>query len=513
MIDLFLKWNAEDPVSQIEIDRNTYHENTANMYAQGNRNPFIDNPYLATRIWGGDSAEDRWGIYLNSDTEAPTVPADVTVNTVTLTSIGISWSASTDNVDVTGYEVFVNNVLTEQTASTSITLEGLSTSTAYTFNIVAKDLVNNKSAKSASVSATTLSDTETPTVPMNAAVSNETDSSFKISWEASSDNVGVTGYDVYLDNTFQANISDLSYTFTGLSTSTSYTASVLSIDAANNKSARSNIVNATTTDGASNGVDELFISEYLEGKGGTNKAIEIVNLTSSTVDLAGYVLKIERNGAGVWTTPLSLNRGDVKSIVPGDVFVVGNGDNSFPELQPYTTNNTIGEVDLVQLSNSSTTFGQPVNFNGNDAVGLFKDDVLIDIIGVFGNDAIFAEDITLRRKSTITTPSSTFDMNEWDSFAENTVDGIGSHVSTLSTTANSLESFKMYPNPTNGNTVYFNITENVSIKVYSILGKLIDSKNSTQNKNTLDISSLSKGVYLVRVTNGEKTVSRKLVKN
>lgn len=60
MIDLFLQWNAEDPVSQYEDNRNTYHGNTTNTYAQGNRNPFIDNPYLATMIWGGPVAQNRW---------------------------------------------------------------------------------------------------------------------------------------------------------------------------------------------------------------------------------------------------------------------------------------------------------------------------------------------------------------------------------------------------------------------------------------------------------------------
>lgn len=60
MLNLFLQWNAEDPVSQYEDNRNTYLGNTANPYAQGNRNPFIDNPYLATLIWGGAVAENRW---------------------------------------------------------------------------------------------------------------------------------------------------------------------------------------------------------------------------------------------------------------------------------------------------------------------------------------------------------------------------------------------------------------------------------------------------------------------
>jgi endonuclease I len=60
MVDLLLQWNAEDPVSEFEDRRNTYLGNSDNFFAQGNRNPFIDNPYLATLIWGGMTAENRW---------------------------------------------------------------------------------------------------------------------------------------------------------------------------------------------------------------------------------------------------------------------------------------------------------------------------------------------------------------------------------------------------------------------------------------------------------------------
>lgn len=55
MLQLFLQWNAEDPVSTFELNRN----NTIQVY-QGNRNPFIDNPAFATQIWGGPQAEDRF---------------------------------------------------------------------------------------------------------------------------------------------------------------------------------------------------------------------------------------------------------------------------------------------------------------------------------------------------------------------------------------------------------------------------------------------------------------------
>lgn len=53
--DVFLEWNAEDPVSEFERNRNDVIQTF-----QGNRNPFIDNPYIATQIWGGPSAKDSW---------------------------------------------------------------------------------------------------------------------------------------------------------------------------------------------------------------------------------------------------------------------------------------------------------------------------------------------------------------------------------------------------------------------------------------------------------------------
>lgn len=57
MPDVFLEWNAQDPVSDFEVQRNDLIGNF-----QGNRNPFIDNSYLATQIWGGTPALDTWDI-------------------------------------------------------------------------------------------------------------------------------------------------------------------------------------------------------------------------------------------------------------------------------------------------------------------------------------------------------------------------------------------------------------------------------------------------------------------
>lgn len=64
MPDIFLIWNAEDPVSTYEMQRNDILENL-----QGNRNPFIDNPYLATLIWNGPEAADPWDLQSLSTTD------------------------------------------------------------------------------------------------------------------------------------------------------------------------------------------------------------------------------------------------------------------------------------------------------------------------------------------------------------------------------------------------------------------------------------------------------------
>jgi len=77
MPNIFLEWNMEDPVSPYEQNRNEVLQNM-----QGNRNPFIDNPYLATLIWNGPQAEDTWNLLelatpsLQTITLYPTVTYD-----------------------------------------------------------------------------------------------------------------------------------------------------------------------------------------------------------------------------------------------------------------------------------------------------------------------------------------------------------------------------------------------------------------------------------------------------
>lgn len=152
--DILLKWNVEDPVSAFEIQRQNVVANT-----QKNRNPFIDNPYLATVIWGGPAAQNNWPDTFSGgttgDTEAPTVPQNLAVTARTSSSISLSWSASTDNMAVSSYDIYVNDVYKTSSNLTTATINNLSAATTYSFRVLAKDASGNQSEKSTAVEGTT----------------------------------------------------------------------------------------------------------------------------------------------------------------------------------------------------------------------------------------------------------------------------------------------------------------------------------------------------------------------
>ncbi|SNR15728.1 endonuclease [Tenacibaculum jejuense] len=492
MIDLFLQWNAEDPVSDVEKQRNTFHENTSNTYAQGNRNPFIDNPRLATRIWGGPNAEDIWGIYSSSDTEAPTVPTNLMGNNITTSSIDISWTASTDNVNVTSYDIFVDGSLATNVTSTNYTLNNLTSNTTYTITVLAKDAVGNQSAQTAPITPKTLEDTEAPTTPSNVVISNQTDTTFKVSWSASTDNTGVSEYEIYLDGTLNGTSMNTEYTANGLIASTTYNVQVLAKDVVGNSSSLSTGVDATTTDGGTSSANELFFSEYVEGSS-NNKALEIANVTSNPINLSSYSIRRNGNGGSSWSSPLNLSG----TIASGDVYVIINGNASLQKL--------IDEADLIHPNTSATNNGIPINFNGNDPVGLFKNDVLIDIIGTFnGGPSNFAKDKTLRRKLTVVNPNTTFDLtNEWEEFSRDNVENIGIHnTATASVEDEILKQIKVFPNPAINGTIKIQNKSSIIIKrlsVFSIDGKEVFNSSKNLNENTIFIKNLQTGIYFLKI--------------
>src|SRR5206468_766826 len=131
-----------------------------------------------------------------NDTTPPTDPSGVKVTATTGNSIAISWTASTDNYAVYKYRLYRNGAYVGSTSSTAYTFGSLSCGTSYQLGAQAVDYAGNWSAK-ASISAPTSAcpDTQAPTTPTGLNESSGTQTALSASWSASSDNVGVAGYD------------------------------------------------------------------------------------------------------------------------------------------------------------------------------------------------------------------------------------------------------------------------------------------------------------------------------
>jgi len=91
----------------------------------------------------------------NGDTTPPSAPANLAATTTTATSVSLSWGASTDNVGVTGYNVYRGGVLAAASSGTTFTDSGLNPGTAYTYTVKAYDAAGNLSSASAPVTVTT----------------------------------------------------------------------------------------------------------------------------------------------------------------------------------------------------------------------------------------------------------------------------------------------------------------------------------------------------------------------
>lgn len=382
-IDMLLDWHYNvDPVDQSERDRN----NAAYTY-QGNANPFVDHPEYANMIWNP-----------NPDTQNPSNPTNLVASNPTVSTIDLAWTASTDNVGVTSYDIYVDNAITYNSTTNSLTATGLSANSSYCFKVKAKDEAGNES-----------------------------------------------GF--------------------------------------------SNEVCETTTDGGSSGGEiDLFISEYVES--GNNKAIEIANFTGSTINLSQYTLARDVNSGGSWGASLQLTG----SIADKDVHVITKGN---------------AEAALTGLADQLSS-ADAMSFNGNDPVGLFKNGTLIDIFGTFAGTNDY-KDIVYRRKPSVEAPTSTFNLSgEWDSYPEGTYTDLGTHTQTLSLESFNLNSIKLYPNPVKNNLVYINSEKSFYYRIFNVTGREICRGKVTNQ--TIPVGTLKQGVYIIRFEYNNSAVTKKLIK-
>ncbi len=227
----------------------------------------------------------------NADATPPTAPTNLQASNVTSTSLTLSWTAATDNVGVTGYQIFKGNTSIATPTGLSQSVTGLDlSSSSITFTVRARDAAGNWSGNTGITVG--YNDTIAPTAPPQPAYAELTDRSVTIFWGPATDNVGVTQYEVFRkNNTSQVTISlgtttQRVFLDTGLTPSNGYTYTVVAYDAKPNTSPASPPLSVTTsaslnadddTDGIPNAVESVLGTA-------TNSAATVVSPTSSAVN-------------------------------------------------------------------------------------------------------------------------------------------------------------------------------------------------------------------------------------
>jgi Zn-dependent metalloprotease/chitodextrinase len=574
--------------------------------------------------------------YVTADSVAPSTPSSLAAAGTTDSSTNLSWNASTDNVGVTGYNIYNGTTLAGTSTGTTYTASGLSASTAYTFTVKAQDAAGNLSASSNSVTVTTTvatvsycaskgnsvadeyiskvqlgtisnsstggtgysnftsqstnltkgssntititptwsgtkynegyavwidynqdgdfndagelvysktasqttpvsgsftvptsattgstrmrvsmkynavptaceafsygevedytvnltaatADTSAPTVPSSLTASGTTTTTTNLSWNASSDNVGVTGYDVYQGSSLKATVTGTTYAVTGLSASTAYTFSVRAKDAAGNTSANSTALNVTTLSNtvsycASKG--NSVADEYID-------YVSIGGISNTSGANAGY---------GNFTNLL----GNLPYGSNTIVFSAGFRATAYTEYWKiwidYNQNGVFETSEEMVSGSSSSSANLTSTFT-------------VPTSALAGPTRMRVS----MKYNAAQTACETFSYGEVEDYTVNIGAPAITSITTIATgidlgNESSISDIVLYPNPA---TAILNVrmmdNRAGTYRLVNFLGQQVDAGKLSENG--INVSQLGAGVYIVEVNDGQKTTSKKFVKN
>ncbi|MDD4223757.1 MAG: lamin tail domain-containing protein [Candidatus Cloacimonetes bacterium] len=209
---------------------------------------------------------------------------------------------------------------------------------------------------------------------------------------------------------------------------------------------------------------DLIISEYVEGTS-YRKGLEIYNGTGTAVDLANYSLMKQTNGAGDFGNELVLSG----TLPNNDVYVIAYSSESAGDY-------IIG--DYVDLYTSSSA----VNYNGNDAIALYNTGVQTDVVGIVNQvTPDWGKDVTLVRKSTITMPTASYSIDDWDVYDVNTLDYLGYHL------MGSINYVTGYQNLDVGNVTTYPVTGLTAGTTYYYVVRAYNAYGTSDDSNAIEV--------------------------
>lgn len=332
-------------------------------------------------------------------------------------------------------------------------------------------------------------DTEAPSAPTNLSANNVTETTVDLSWNASSDNVGVTGYDVYQGSSLLGSATGTTAQITGLTANTTYNFYVEAKDAEGNISAASNTVSVTT----------------------------------SGAPAVNYCASQGNNSSYEWIDLVALNG---MSNATGDDGSYADYTNQVASL-PYGSN-TINISAGFSGSSYTEYWKIWIDYNKN---GIFESSELV-VSGSSSSSATLSGTFTVptsalagttrmrvsMKYNAAQTACESFSYGEVEDYTVN----IGQSVNAIATTTQegqelgneTIASFeaKLYPNPVSGNilNVSMNDARETAYQVFDMMGKKVLQGNLSSG--TIQVNGLSSGVYLLKLNDGQKEVAKKFIK-
>ena len=323
-------------------------------------------------------------------------------------------------------------------------------------------------------------DTTAPSAPTNLTASGTTAVATNLSWTASTDNVAVTGYDVYSGATLLGNTASTSAAITGLTASTTYTFSVKAKDAAGNTSASSNVLSVKT------GTTTTPPVAYCTSKGNSTSDEKINKVVFGTISntstgTAGYEnftsLSTNVNKGSAYTititpkwTSTSYNEGYA-------VFIDYNQDGDFADA---------GETVFTKAASKTT----PVSGS-----------ITIPATALTGNTRMRVS----MKYNGIPTSCETFSYGQVEDYTLN-IKAAGTVTTLVNTNADTIN---IYPNPVK-DILNINAKGDYNYQLISIDGKIV--KDGNQSENAVNVQNLPTGIYIMKITQDGKTSSHKVIK-
>jgi len=310
-------------------------------------------------------------------------------------------------------------------------------------------------------------DTEAPTAATNLITQNPTSNTISLSWTAATDNIGIAGYDVYVNGVLKTTVAGTTATIPGLSPSTTYTFYVIAKDASGNASPPSNNANGTTLAGQP-GNTSCGTENFTNIPTSTTPAYATRTWTSNGITWIATDARIDEtiNGKAITIrngnlTSSSISGGIQNLTLTTQLKYSGTAGNLTVQINDVT----VGTIPF--STTQTTTTIENINVSGNVVIKI------INPLPQTGN-RVALDDLTWTCSGSLGTSEVKKDKSE----------------------------FSVYPNPVKNNELFVkgeNLSQILKAEIYDLSGKLIETiANPFKNSNKINLKGLTKGNYILK---------------